>query len=1301
MQLNAIKDFTVNQTAMSSEGEPKYALRHRSRGEDSDQNASKTPEVGQQDNGDDKEVNISVNGRRSTRRALKRLNPSVAEDSGQTDTHEESDHSTSDRRRSDPLNNMSKNNKRVRKETKRQDRQNDRQLSEDLNQNNTSDVIPVDTNRETDSSANKTSLSEQTIDPKLIKKEPKDQNMSEDITLEVNNTIDVNKVTKTKILGNKPDVKPINKTIIKSECNSSADKTPVVAKRRGSTPGIHVNIKKEPNSDTNSDQNTTVSTTCPENNDSSKEGVESTSGPSLTVHPNVIHYNPLLINVTPNECVFPPVSSDKRRSEKTASGGRKEQVDYQSLPNTPPTSSITNACRGYSSQNTGQRWICSMGGCFKVCPNKMSLKLHQHQQHNRPLPVRATPTSTVTSEQCDSLPQQTSNQIPNEDSQTVETSHQEMANQKVQTNDKLELLPNDNMLSTLNTVVDNVNINETQEKSMEMCSAPDYFVVTKDNIEVIDLSDDEEVVPTARTLNLLDLQIIEKISDILTDPKSTNDTTESDVTESASEGSPSMTPRKQPRKQSINTRIDISQNESAEQPETPAAMTSADVSKQTCKSKGNRGHLVCSIDGCRQVCRDKYLMVMHQHVKHKRPLPGFTIPNAPNAPVKSTISNQAQATSSSSGQTSTPTDANPQKGSYICRAKNCRKKFSSKMCLNVHYRIFHKGSDSEPIAFVKPKSAVKPLPDHPYAKQTVTPEKPMSAPIRVRPAFPPPIEILEWREYNLSDPNDQANGKRKIPYQVKIYKCGLNGCDKTFMDSYSISVHRLKEHIAEPIGCSPLFQTKAPETHSDKLPQKEAPKKPIEKEEWEQLKNKQNFIEIRVLDREPIDRQAKEIIINLKNYFEIINPKWNSKRTVQEIAKASKISIEYVHRVVNYFNRYKKLPGPQPKPITTPNITQRTPVMATPKLAPTSPSKSKSTPRPVPTSPGLFIVTDKEQLIIKQVVLWLKHKRSSFGVDDVYQEIMSSNEGQGSFSGCTIQMFRELCRKAKVNAFIRRQLRVSPRKDGPRKVKGYYLCNQPGCIKRFRDRVALNFHLNKHKTKSVPFRPNQTRISQPKKCHPSTSNVQPIHQTQESSEEESPSTDDRNVELKECRVVLRRLKWSEVEKYIDGGPAAEFTARSVMSHMLGVIETNITNPKIKTEPVDTSEGKTSLECQQMTIKKEIKTENFWDFSGDIKPFIKKEIKLEDESSSHLTTDVEQQNVSISEQSINVETNGTSDRNNGQTSDQTEEQQFKCPIDGCDKAFVDRDSLSLHCHWVHRRPLPDLNDKSSCDTPTSS
>ena len=544
----------------------------------------------------------------------------------------------------------------------------------------------------------------------------------------------------------------------------------------------------------------------------------------------------------------------------------------------------------------------------------------------------------------------------------------------------------------------------------------------------------------------------------------------------------------------------------------------------------------------------------------------------------------------------------------------------------------------------------------------------------------------------------------KLKYNFYIYICGINGCESQFGAKQSLTEHRRQAHsINDPVIGEHSYSLSQPSV-AQPLP------KLLSKKEWKKQRNRENHIAFRKLNRKPPDTQAKEIIINLKNYFEIYHQTWSSSAVVEEIARATRINISSVHRVIDYFNKYKELP---PSP----------PIQSPAKPSPKTFSKTlKSIVGQTSAANTPFVTTEDNKTIIMNAILRLNEKKKSFGVDDIYKEIKSSLDGRIAFNECNLSMFRKVCRKTGFDKYIKEQVKPD-RQDpvGVVKKGGFYLCNQVGCVKRFRDTVALRAHLTRHRRgliKSHPTsEPSQTQpATDPIECQPSTSSAQPPDLTNSSAlapeptkevsnDDNSSSVDDQNIELKNCCVSLKRIRWADIQKYLCSNPnecsaqTVEGEVSSLMNHMLDLLDSD--SISLKMEPMDTSDDN----HQTIDFKQEFKTENFWHFYGDVKPSVDSNIQSEEQCS------VGEQSACASAQSLNIETSGTIEQITvidhsssvtlktsvtkiGASSDQTEEQQFACPIDGCGKVFADRDSLSIHCHWIHRRPLPDLNAQSS-------
>ena len=270
----------------------------------------------------------------------------------------------------------------------------------------------------------------------------------------------------------------------------------------------------------------------------------------------------------------------------------------------------------------------------------------------------------------------------------------------------------------------------------------------------------------------------------------------------------------------------------------------------------------------------------------------------------------------------------------------------------------------------------------------------------------------------------------------QLFKCGKSECSRLFLTEFSVWHHMEKDHgITEEESASYTITKLAPES---------CPKSMFSEEEYVEAKKREHFIPNTSFSLgKAIVAQAREMVINLKLYFELEHREWNKARVMREIAKATKLSWKAVQRIVLSFEKHKKIIGPK--------------------------EQKKRAPH--------FVCSDEDREVILQCMYKLKDESRLTSVQELYCELMKSDQFNPSFKGCSSSIFYRLF--AKTGLKISERLIINRKPELMAKEKTYGIsplksssgqweCDWPGCMKTFKLRENMIEHIRCH-TDDKPY----------------------------------------------------------------------------------------------------------------------------------------------------------------------------------------------------------------------------------------
>ena len=183
-----------------------------------------------------------------------------------------------------------------------------------------------------------------------------------------------------------------------------------------------------------------------------------------------------------------------------------------------------------------------------------------------------------------------------------------------------------------------------------------------------------------------------------------------------------------------------------------------------------------------------------------------------------------------------------------------------------------------------------------------------------------------------------------------------------------------------------------------------------------------------------LERQTKEVILNLKQYFDAL---FGDEQNVVDIIKlATKISTVSIYKTIREF----KETGTLRKPI----------------------DKTKAI------KPLRYKYSDEDRDILSRVVYKLRDENRLRGYKSVFDEIKTSKEFNPTFKKCGIKGFGDLFKRFGFRISDNKIIDIKPsdsereRMACKRSEDSKLLCDWPGCLKQFKNSQHLIRHLRTH-----------------------------------------------------------------------------------------------------------------------------------------------------------------------------------------------------------------------------------------------
>ena len=193
-----------------------------------------------------------------------------------------------------------------------------------------------------------------------------------------------------------------------------------------------------------------------------------------------------------------------------------------------------------------------------------------------------------------------------------------------------------------------------------------------------------------------------------------------------------------------------------------------------------------------------------------------------------------------------------------------------------------------------------------------------------------------------------------------------------------------------------------------------------------------------------IEKQTKEVILNLNNYFTALFPKENKQTVMNIIELATKISVSSIFKIIKEFKD-------------------------TGNLKAVNKNKKRE--------PFKYKYNDEDRDVLSRVVYKLRDENRLRGCKTVYTEIKTSKEYNPTFKNCGWQVFSDLFKRFGFKIADNKIIDIKP-SDSERERTACqrskesksekYVCDWPGCQKQFKNTQHLIMHLRTH-TNVKPF----------------------------------------------------------------------------------------------------------------------------------------------------------------------------------------------------------------------------------------
>ena len=309
---------------------------------------------------------------------------------------------------------------------------------------------------------------------------------------------------------------------------------------------------------------------------------------------------------------------------------------------------------------------------------------------------------------------------------------------------------------------------------------------------------------------------------------------------------------------------------------------------------------------------------------------------------------------------------------------------------------------------------------------------------------------------------------------VTVFKCTVYGCSTLWLNQMGLNrhlelVHKIIDSVPqtrltpiEPNGVTPMAISTAKVRSTPKVKTKTMVKPSSSAStfgipEWSYTKDIKHFINNRKEMKKKsvlkdtrlgsgciIERQTKEVFLNLDEFFKELYPNQCQQTINQVIASATKISVESVRKTLTEF----KTNGTLKEVIKTRKV-----------------------------EPFKYKYSDEDRDVLSRVVYKLRDENRLRGYISVFNEIRTSEEFNPTFKKCNRNTFGDIFKRFGFRIGENRILDLKPsdlesERTACQRTKDSnsekYVCDWPECDKQFNSRRLIIIHLRTH-TKVKPF----------------------------------------------------------------------------------------------------------------------------------------------------------------------------------------------------------------------------------------
>ena len=248
---------------------------------------------------------------------------------------------------------------------------------------------------------------------------------------------------------------------------------------------------------------------------------------------------------------------------------------------------------------------------------------------------------------------------------------------------------------------------------------------------------------------------------------------------------------------------------------------------------------------------------------------------------------------------------------------------------------------------------------------------------------------------------------------VTAYRCIIDKCYRMFLDDATLAIHMRNEHKESATASSIRNASQTDDTNVSYLEDNKAEKTSVYRK----------GIHMHV--------QLQEAVINMKEWYEKMNPEWKKCRVVKEISMATKLNPRSITRAIDYFTKHG---------------TYRE----------TKPYDERKKPS--------YVCSEEDRDIIEKCLHRLKDESRLNGVLDVYREITTSADFNPSFKKCGKQTFYTIFQKAGFRITDTTIVNKRPERmtSKQKNANGQWECVWPACGRVFGSSTHLVCHIRTH-----------------------------------------------------------------------------------------------------------------------------------------------------------------------------------------------------------------------------------------------